>query len=179
MNAWFLLCFTSWVWGAPYPGLSPLLQAEKGLFRSQHGFSISGAGTDWAMIRPTSKTPSLETMYRSPQLNKGVQPSLSVRVDTLTSPSTLKSYVRRWMKDYSRFGFDITEAKPVRISGEPAFLLDLDHREQPRRLRQVVFLQSSVAVILTCRDHREFFQKSVEACNSIIRSFTWKKKTDF
>jgi hypothetical protein len=99
--------------------------------------------------------------------------TLSVRVDDLRHPLALKAYVKKWMKDYTRFGFEVLTAKPVKVNENQAFLLDIVSRETQKQLRQVVFLREKTAVILTCRDGRESFAKTVLDCNEIMKTFEW------
>ena len=113
------------------------------------------------------------TIYKSPLQTHGQQPALSVRVDELRRQQPLKNYVRRWMQDYTRFGFDVLTAKPIKINQQSAFLLDIVSRETQKQLRQVVFMKNKTAVILTCRDHRESFPKTVQDCNQIVKTFSW------
>ena len=161
--------------GAPFPGTSssPLVSHQPGMFYSIKGFRINSAQTAWIQSAPPKYIPSLVTVYRSPLLSNGQQPALTVRVDDLRHVLTLKNYVKRWMKDYSRFGFEVLTAKPVKIGQSAAFLLDVVSRETQKQLRQVVFLKDKTAVILTCRDGRESFAKTVQDCNEIMKTFEW------
>ena len=85
----------------------------------------------------------------------------------------MKQFVKQWIKDYPRLGFEILSSKPLKVNGSAAFLIDTIHREGSKQLRQVVFLKEKKAVILTCRDHKDSFEKSVKGCNEIIRTFKW------
>lgn len=167
-----LLLVPAATWGAPFPS-SSLTSEKPGLFYSPKGFSIHAAGTSWVQAAPPKDIPSLVTVYQSPIANNGQQPALSVRVDDLRRKQSLKTYVRRWMQDYNRFGFDVLTAKPIKIGSNSAFLLDIVSRETKKQLRQVVFLRRKTAVILTCRDHRESFGKTVQDCNQIVKTFEW------
>lgn len=173
-----------WIWlilsplfslAAPFPGTgsSPLVSEQPGLFFSTKGFRMHSAETDWIQSAPPKDVPSLVTVYKSPVVSNGQQAALSVRVDELSRPQNLKRYVRRWMQDYTRFGFDVLTAKRISINQQSAFLLDIVSRETKKQLRQVVFLKKKTAVILTCRDHRESFGKTVQDCNQIVKTFQW------
>ena len=105
----------------------------------------------------------------------GQQPALTVRVDDMRVIQPLKSYVKKWMKDYTRFGFEVLTAKPIKVGENQAFLLDIVSRETQKQLRQVVFVREKVAVILTCRDGRDSFAKTVQDCNEIVKTFEWVK----
>lgn len=162
---------------APIPGTS--LSADKpGLFFSPKGFRIDAAKTAWIQTAPPKKIPSLVTIYKAPVQLDGQQPALTVRVDDLRKALPLKAYVKKWMQDYTRFGFDVLGAKPVKIGESTAFLLDIVSKETKKQLRQVVFLKEKTAVILTCRDQRETFGKTVQDCNEIIRTFAWTSDTE-
>ncbi len=160
---------------APFPatGSSPLVSEKPGLFMSAKGFRINSGNTAWVQSAPPKDIPSLVTVYKAPVSQHGQQPALSVRVDNLRKTQTLKKYVRKWMQDYTRFGFDVLTAKPIKINEQSAFLLDIVSRETQKQLRQVVFLRNKTAVILTCRDHRDSFGKSVQDCNQIVKTFQW------
>lgn len=162
---------------APIPATSSsaLIHSPAGVFRSPLGFSLHAGPTTWVQSAPPQQMQQLATLYKSPILNKGVQAALTVRVDQLKDSATLKTYVKTWMKDYPRFGFDVLAAKPIRVEGQNGFLLDVINRDAAKQLRQVVFLKDRVAVILTCRDHRDNFEKSVSSCNDIIRTFKWRE----
>lgn len=162
-------------WAAPIPGTSssPLVSAQPGLFLSPKGFRLNSAQTAWIQSAPPKHIPSLVTVYRSPIPANGQQPALTVRVDDLRTNQTLKIYVKKWMKDYSRFGFEVLTAKPIKIKDSQAFLLDIVSRETHKQLRQVVFLRDKTAVTLTCRDGRDSFAKTVQDCNEIVKTFEW------
>jgi hypothetical protein len=165
----------SLAWAAPFPatGSSALVSEKPGLFMSTKGFRMNAGNTAWIQSPPPKDIPSLVTVYKAPVSQHGQQPALSVRVDDLKSTQSLRKYVRRWMQDYTRFGFDVLTAKPIKINDQSAFLLDIVSRETQKQLRQVVFLKNKTAVILTCRDHRDSFSKSVQDCNQIVKSFKW------
>lgn len=155
------------------PGTSTFGESKPNVFYSSHGFRLDPAGTAWVQAPTPKKIPSLVTVYKAPVPVNGQQAALTVRVDDLRHPLDLRTYVKHWMQDYSRFGFDVLTAKPVKVGETQAFLLDIVSRETKKQLRQVVFLKNRTAVILTCRDQRESFSKTVHDCNQIIRTFQW------
>lgn len=173
----FLFALTVDTQAAPIPATSSssLIGADLGMFISQYGFSIHAGNTAWIQTAPPSDIPSLTTLYRSPRMSQGVQASLTVRVDELKELADLRSYVKKWMKDYSRLGFDVLASKPVTVNGQEGFLIDVLNREADKQLRQVVFMKSKTAVILTCRDHRESFTDTLKSCTEIMRHFQWRR----
>lgn len=175
---WLLALLTSHAFAAPFPatGSSPLVSEKPGLFYSPKGFKIHSGATAWVQAPPPKNIPSLVTVYKAPVSQHGQTPALSVRVDELRKSQTLKNYIRKWMQDYTRFGFDVLTAKAIKINEQSAFLLDIVSKETQKQLRQVVFLKNKTAVILTCRDHRSSFGKSVQDCNQIVKTFEWTSK---
>ena len=172
----FLTFFAFHALAAPIPATSSssLIAADLGMFISEYGFTINAAGTTWVHTPPPKDMPALTTLYRSPTLSHGVQPSLTVRVDPLKEEISLNKYAKQWMKDYHRLGFEVLASKPLKISGQSAFLVDVINREAAKQLRQVVFVKNRTAVVLTCRDHRENFDETVHKCNEIIKKFKWR-----
>jgi hypothetical protein len=162
---------------APIPATSSsiLVSSPPGLFVSARGFKMNSGSSSWIQSSPPKNIPSLVTVYKSPILNMGQQPALTVRVDELRTATPLKAYVKKWMKDYNRFGFEVLTAKQIKVAQSQAFLLDILSKETNKQLRQLVFLKDRTAVILTCRDHKSSFAKTVQDCNEIAKTFEWIK----
>ena len=171
----FLALFSLAAYSAPIPATSSsaFLGTDKGLFQSRHGFSIHAGQTSWLHALPSPNSKFIETLYKAPRSENGVQASLTVRVDKLKKKMGLRKYVNRWKRDYPRFGFNILSAKRVRVGTEKIFLLDMVNQSTNRQLRQYIFLKRRQAVILTCRDHIQNFHSSVSSCNRIVKNFSW------
>lgn len=165
---------------APIPGTSssPLVSSQPGQFYSTKGFRLDAAQTAWLQRPPPKHIPSLVTVYRSPVQQNGQQAALTVRIDDLQTKQPLQKYVKKWMRDYSRFGFDVLTAKPIKLKNNSAFLLDIVSRETEKQIRQIVLIKNKTAVIMTCRDHRDTFAKTVQDCNEIMKTFSWVSVTE-
>lgn len=161
--------------GAPIPGTSSslLIDSENGTFRSALGFQVSAGQSDWILTEAPRNHKYIAVQYKAPDTDTGIQAALTVRVDRLKKRTGLKKYVKRWIRDYPKLGFDILAARKIKIHKKPAFLIDLINRESQLQLRQVVFLKQKKAVILTCRDNKERFLQNLKSCNNIFRSFVW------
>ena len=170
-----LLFMSSLGYSAPVPGTSSsLLVSEKPeLFRSQSGFEIHAAGTTWYLQESKSSSKNIETIFKSPKLSKGLQASLTVRVDQRDSKTSVNQYLKRALKDYARLGMEVLRARPVKINNSNGFLVDAVGQNKEKQLRQLVFGKGQTMVILTCRDHKSSFNESVKECNEIFKSFTW------
>lgn len=175
------LCFSispSTSWAAPIPGTSSagFLNHHPGLYISPKGFLIHLGGTSWQQAEAPTEIPYIATIYKAPQMGENIQPSLTVRVDTLQEPLSLRAFTRQWIKDYPRLGFDVLNARPIHLHEQPGFLVDIVNKQTSHQLRQVVFLKDSVAVILTCRSHTKDFDQTVQQCNEIVRQFRWLRE---
>ena len=157
----------------PMTSSSQILSAEAGLFISKHGFQISSANTSWIHSLPSDDDTRVETKYTSPTTVYGVQPALTIRVNP-TGKSTLKSYVKRWISDYPKFGFKVLKTKPIKVKSQLGFVIDLFSKNNNRQIRQYIFHKSKKAVILTCRSHKRNFKNIVGNCNKIARNFLWQ-----
>lgn len=170
-----IIFFSSMVGAAPIPvtSSSEFIGSDRGLFHSPLGFTIDAHKTTWILEPPQKKNPYVVTMYRAPQTQNGIQAALTVRVDQMKRKMSLKRYVKSWIKDYPRFGFKILSAKPIKVKSQKAFLIDLINQDNQKQLRQVLFRKKEDVVILSCRDHKDNFLKTLKSCNQIIRNFHW------
>lgn len=164
------LCLMSQAYASPHPGTgsSALVAAEKGLFLSAKGFRLGAENTGW--IFSLSKADNEEARLTNPSNSSA---SLSLKMDTMKADLGLEAYSKRWMKDYSSYGFDILGAKAFQQNGQRGLVIDLVHRLTKKQMRQALFVKNRKAVVLTCLDEKATFQKTLIECNRIIKSFEW------
>lgn len=160
---------------APIPGGSNKSKPTLGVYRSPQGFAMQTAGTDWIQAAPPKNTRYIATMFRSPVMKNNMRATLTVRVDQLNRPTELAQYVKRWTKEYPKFGFDVKGSKKFRMAQNDGYVIDLVNPAKKRQLRQVIFMQNKKAVLLTCRDHISTFKDSLAECNKMIKSFKWQQ----
>jgi len=162
-----VLLVTLNAFGSPFPATgSALLSPQKGLFFISQGFHLS-AQKGWIMENNLTFT-SME------------HPSakFSVKEDTLPTNLSLETYAKRWMKDYTSYGFDFLGSRSFSNTGlgnkvVKGLVVDLLHKSSDKQLRQVIFLKKRQAVILTCVDQKSEFEKTLTDCNQMIRTFEW------
>lgn len=160
---------------APIPGAGRKANPQLGLYESPHGFQIATASTDWLQTKPPKSTRYIATMFRSPEVRNKMRATLTVRVDRLTQPMAISEYVKRWTKEYPKFGFDVKGSKKFTMNGQQGYVVDLVNPSKKRQLRQVIFMKNNRAVLMTCRDHVNSFNESLKECNKMIKTFSWKK----
>ena len=168
-----LLAQTSFA--APIPGGSNKARPSLGVYRSPQGFAMQTAGSDWIQSAPPKNTRYIATMFRSPKMKNNMRATLTVRVDQLSRQMELSQYVKRWTKEYPKFGFDVKGSKKFAMNGNDGYVIDLINPAKKRQLRQVIFMNDRKAVLLTCRDHVATFKDSLAECNKMIKSFKWQQ----
>ena len=169
------LIFT-WVAGAaPLPATpsNSIIADQTQPFVSEFGFKMSSANTDWKLMPKPADSKYMVTLYQSPQAYKSLSATLTVRLDHLNEKMETQDYVKKWLKRYPRFGFEVLGAKNFEHKGHTGYVIDLLNKENERQLRQVVFLKDKAAIVMTCRDHIDNFKNSLKSCNDIIRTFEW------
>ena len=173
----FALFFQSPVFAAPIPGTtsSKMIAPKLGIYKSKFGFEIMAKNTTWIQTLPPKKSRFIETVYRSPISRNNVRATLTVRVDNMKSGTSLKKYVKRWIKEYPKYGYDVLGSKAFKASGKKGYVIDLVNQKKKRQLRQVIYLNKKTAVLMTCRDHTSSFKGSLRECNNIVKTFNWKK----
>lgn len=162
---------------APIPGAGNKSKPKLGVYQSPHGFQIATASSDWIQARPPKNTRYIATMFRSPEVRNKMRATLTVRVDKLSKPMEISDYVKRWTKEYPKFGFDVKGSKKFSMNGNEGYVVDLVNPAKKRQLRQVIFMKDNRAVLMTCRDHVASFKTSLNECNKMIKSFAWKNVT--
>lgn len=158
-------------YAAPYPatGSSLLVAPEMGLFWKRHGFQLKTGATGWILGTPVEGEEP-EVHYDKPGKPTA---SLTVRSEMLKTDLSLENYTKRWMKDYSNYGFDLLGTQTFFQNGSKALVVDLIHRKTEQQLRQVLFLKNKKVVILTCKDLQKSFEQTLNDCNQISKSFEW------
>jgi len=146
-----------------------------GIHHSKFGFKISSKESSWVEATPPRKSRYIETVYRSPEVKNDTRGTLTVRIDRLKKKLKLKNYVSRWVKEYPKYGYQVLGSKRFRTKTKKGYVIDLINSKKKHQLRQVIYLKNKVAVLMTCRDHRNSFKGSLKECNKIVKSFSWDR----
>ena len=175
----FALIFQLPAFAAPIPGTtsSEMVAPKLGIYQSKFGFEIAASKTPWIQTNPPKKSRFIATVYRSPISRNNVRATLTVRVDNMKNSTSIKSYVKRWVKEYPKYGYDVLGSKAFKVAGKKGYVIDLVNQKKKRQLRQVIYLNKKTAVLMTCRDHTESFEASLKECNNIVKTFSWTPKS--
>jgi hypothetical protein len=170
----FVFFFNWMATAAPIPTSSSQMVAPKlGIHKSKFGFEIMASNTTWIKTIPPKRSRFIETVYRSPIERNNVRATLSVRVDKMRTKTSIKKYVKRWIKEYPKYGYDVLGSKGFKSGKKKGYVIDLINTRKKRQLRQVIYLNKKTAVLMTCRDHTSSFSNSLKECNNIIKNFRW------
>lgn len=162
----YLFSVTTWAAVQPHEAVIP----------NNLKFSISEKGTNWEPSAPPSDSASIKLLYRGPARADNVQPSLTVRIETMDkSEKDFKDYFRRWLKEYPKFGYNVLGHKAFILDGRQAYVVDLTSATSGKQARQILAEKDREIVLITCLDDKSEFLSSLPACNKMIKSFSWNK----
>ena len=150
-----------------------MVAPKLGIYKSKFGFEILAQNSNWIQTNPPKKSRFIETVYRSPVMRNDVRATLTVRVDNMKDQTSIKKYVKRWIKEYPKYGYDVLGSKAFKSGKKRGYVIDLVNARKKRQLRQVIYLNKKTAVLMTCRDHSTSFSSSLKECNKIVRNFRW------
>ncbi len=155
---------------SPATSTSALTAPEKGLYFLHKGFTLKTEGTDWIPVSKSGQSILDTVRFSSKENSKGV---LSVRTDKVAKSASLDLYTRKWMRDYPNYGFEVISAKNFTLNGSPALVVDMLSRSKNKQLRQVILKNNDRVAIMTCLDDKASFNKALQSCNQIMKSFAW------
>jgi hypothetical protein len=163
----------------PAMGSSALASSSKGYNFNLRGFRLTKGQTNWSLQSPPdsearaveTKSHEISLRYQSP-ISHGF---LAVKTETLSAPVNVEFYAKKWIRDYSYYGFDVLGAKAFNQGNARGYVIDLFHPKKSKQMRQVVFLRDKTAVIMTCSDEKSQFSLTLSNCNSILKTFAWLK----
>jgi hypothetical protein len=166
------------VLAAPHPATSTsaLTDPQYGHYFQSQGFNLKTAGTDW-LPTPQNNESLFESVRLTPKGQMESAASLSVRTDTLSKQSSLENYAKKWMRDYPSYGFEVLGAKSFGMAGGPGLVVDMIQKGRSKQIRQVILQKGNRVAILTCLDNQSSFQKTLIACNQLVKNFAWNLPT--
>jgi hypothetical protein len=173
-----LLLLQKFSLGSPTPGVgsSHVHQLLKNIAVSEYGFRIgSSSQTFWNLKQNagSSNSDSFQFTSAGPQTTA----RFSVNIDKFSKPTGFDSYVKKWVKEYQYFGFEILKTQITKIGGQPCYLVDFAHRKKNKQMRQFVVVKPDLAVVMTCADEIEKFKDTSVQCADLINNFQWTTPT--
>jgi len=169
-----LLTIANLAFAAPHPATSTsiLMDPQYGHFFQNQGFQLKTTGTNW-LPTPQNEESLFDSVRFTPNGKIDSAASISVRTDILTKQNNLETYAKKWMRDYPSYGFEVLGAKSFTIGEGPGLVVDMVQKNRNQQIRQVILQKDRQVAILTCLDNRRDFQKTLVACNQLVKNFQW------
>lgn len=169
-----ILITSSYTFSAPVPGFgsAPAHQLLKNILVSELGFRIGNSQQSFWILKD-------ETSFKIPNTHQFIasNPQLSARflinIDKFSKPMTLEAYLKKWIKEYPYFGFEVLQTQSFKLSGQSSYLVDLAHRKKNKQLRQFVVVKDDYAIVMTCVDEISQFKETSIECGKLINNFEW------
>lgn len=160
--------------GSPMPGAgsSQVPQLLKNIVISEHGFRIGSTNQNfWTLKKDlnSNHTDTFQYLSSEPQSNA----RFTVNVDKFSKPTSFDSYVKKWVKEYPYFGFEVLKTQVTKLGGQPCYLVDFAHRKKNKQLRQFVVVKKDFAVVMTCTDDIGKFKDTAVQCADLVSNFRW------
>jgi hypothetical protein len=143
------------------------------LFRfPESRLEVSLRDPKWFFVPPVEQKPEVVALFRGPINKEGFQPTISIRKDIRAQGfKSVERYARRWLKSFPQFGYDVFHKKRYQHRGQESYIIDALDTHRRVQIRQILFLQNPNALILTCTDKSDSFEKTLRVCNEVIASW--------
>ncbi len=179
-------CLTPlWVISSPIPTTGSTLINKpqwSSVVLSQLGFNLKFNSNEWIYIEnPLSNSyPRSELNLTKPQIELGFQnlsetARLSLKADKIYSKGSLEQYLKKYLRDYNQYGFELLSTQTLKMNSQPVVVIDLLQKNKLTQSRQVFFQHNDNLVIATCTDKTELFKKTFDMCQAVLNTFTWQK----
>lgn len=157
---------------SPHPGASTsiLTDLNKGYFLKFHGFDIQLDSSDWG-IKSNSKPMDYVFLLKKnlPQFTG----QFSLKIFENTKKANLETNTKKWLKEYSQFGFEILGTKTFTQNNQKGVVIDLFQSSKIKQTRQIIFQNDKQLAIFTCQDTEKSFKNTLSLCNQLIKNFRW------
>lgn len=181
----FIFCLSLTARSSPHPGTgsSMINQLNKSIIFSQMGFKLNYIPTGWSVLTAVqselSKDLQIEigknfsTNYSTSDDHIG---RISFKTEVLKTKVDLETYVKRFLRDYNQYGFDVSGLQSLKEKS--SVIVDINQKNKKTRSRQMFFQNGNRIVMATCIDEFENFDKTILECNQIFGGLEFKSTVD-
>ena len=159
----------------PGAGSSQVSQLLKNIVVSEYGFRVGTPQQTYWKLKDDLNANSSNTFQYFAADPQQKTARFTINVDRFSAPTSFNSYVKKWVKEYPYFGFEILKTQSMKIGNQPCYLVDLAHRKQNKQLRQFVVVKKEFAVVMTCADEISKFKDTAMQCADLVNNFQWTK----
>lgn len=164
---------------APHPGVgsSVLNTIQNGSLFSQMGFKLTSVPEGWNLIASGKSETSIS---KELQIDLGKKFSItnehlgriSFKSETTLKKVDLESYVKKYLRDYNQFGFEVSGLQSQREKN--SVIVDINQKNKKTRSRQMFFQNGTRIVTATCVDDFESFDQAIKDCNLVFGGLIWR-----
>lgn len=146
---------------------------------SQMGFSFGLVSDEWLYLN----NPMDDHQPRNQQIDLGFKTlsetaRLSLKSETLKSKINLESYVKKYLRDYNQYGFEVLTTKSLKMNNSPVVVVDLIQKNKATQSRQVFFSSQDKTdnriTVASCLDKTETFSLTSSMCNQLLDKYNWR-----
>lgn len=167
------------IYAAPIPGTgsSVLNQPQSGSIFSQMGFKLNTLPVGWNLIESNTNAVNAAKDFQI-ELGKNFSMGsnhmgrMSFKSELILKKVDLESYVKKYLRDYNQYGFDVSGLQSLREKN--SVIVDINQKNKKTRSRQMFFQNGTRIVMATCTDEFENFDKTIAECNQIFSGLSWR-----
>lgn len=144
---------------APHPAVSgsEVVRSAYNQFFAAKGFALSFHSDQWTGLTQIHPETRIFEFVHS----KYKEVKASVKITQRDPNETQVQLQKKWLQDYTQFGFEILKNHSLKDSN--TFIIDLYHREKKQLIRQKIHFTNNQYATVTChanQAHRQELQKS-------------------
>lgn len=154
---------------APGTAFNKAIVPHSGFFYSENGFTIDSSGTAWLSSQIKNDNKQVFQFFTANQNG-----SMQVNSDILTEKQKFEDQLKKWIKDYSFYGFKILGTKTFKYSSYKGILVDLVHNAKQKQVRQYLLEgPQKKYVVFTCENSISNFNQTLVDCHKVMTSLKW------
>lgn len=156
---------------APFPttGSSLVNSPKWNTVFSQMGFSFKLVSDEWVFIQSPSKN-QIDLGFRT--LSDTAR--LSLKTENYKSAVNLENYVKKYLRDYNQYGFEVLSTKTEKIGQQNAIVIDLLQKNKLTQSRQIFLTAGNKITIASCIDKTDYFTMTSNMCNQLLNTYNWR-----
>lgn len=172
MNMFVLtLALSFQLFAAPHPttGSSAVNSIQNNTVFSQLGFRLNNLPADWKLASDNDQSNSGSKVITVQRQNSFI----NFEIEETKTAVDLEKFVRRYLKDYNQFGFELSEQESHKDAKQPYIVLEAFQKNKKTKTRQFFLQNGKKIATITCIGEFEHFDKTKQACNTIVNSLVW------
>lgn len=148
----------------PAAMISDLSKPEKGYFLYTQKIHINVDGKKWHLAE--SQSPFLAVWTSDAG-------QLSVVKDEKSQNLSLKSYTKKWARDFSLYGLEVISSQEITLTAGKALVLDVLDRKNQKQVRQYIFANDRQLVTISCSGDTKSMTSLISDCHKATETFRW------